>query len=406
MKSVSHSLLSLSREGREVIEIGNAELTSELTAFLGLFNAEPFFKQIELNVMSQNQVGVHWLIVDNNSADSSWEFAKSLAGKLQGPVTLVRNVMNIGGVGSLIAALDLAKGSWVATLHQDDAYYSNHLDELRKTIQLSRIDSVMVTTNMDSLKHKGLKGSRVPRANLLMQDKANVDVLLAHLRFHALPFPAAAFKSEPLASVPIGWHDNSFPDTELVCKLAALGSFKSSPVATMAYRENPLSESHILQTEERLKGQMLGLLRVFGSSEFKLIANSIEDDVRDAFFTHAAESVEIRLGRNEESRLTRRFLAEILAVEWNYSAKSVSHYLLREPDLLDGSFTSGFLRRTIEGKEKHTTVPTGSGEFGVVTARKKTWVQARVLASFFRITLYTLGKLGIRKDFSFEWRRR
>lgn len=406
MNNASQPLLSRVREQRTVYELGARANPIKITAFLGLYNAAPFFDQIETNVLSQQQEGVHWLIVDNDSSDNSWELAKALGSKLVGPVTLVKNHMNVGGAGSFISSLNLSQGSWMATLHQDDVYYPNHLQEIIKMIDRSSEDVILVTTNMDSLNPGAAKAKRSPRANLLLQNKTNVDVFLAHLRFHALPFPAAAFRITAVEKIPISWHDTSFPDTELVCKLASVGSFGTSSVATMAYRENPVSESHILQDAERRRGQMLGLLRVFGSQEFKIVAHSIGIDLRDDFFNHAAESVELRLGDSEESSLVQRFLADILAIEWGYSAKSVSSHLLAEPDLAEGSFPAGFLRRSIYGIDKIVGVPSNVANFPIIPPRAGGWVQTKIVSPLIKIGLFLVGKSGMRRDLNFQWRRR
>lgn len=406
MKDEPKALIDFLRENRTVVEIGGSKTQSSLTAFVGLFNAEAFFNQIEMNLLSQSQEGVHWLIVDNNSSDDSWGFAQTLAAQLQGRVTLVKNHMNVGGTGSFVSSLDLAEGSWIATLHQDDAYYPNHLDEIRRVISASPKDTVLVTTNMDSLKYEGSRGKPAPRANLILQNKTPVDVFLAHLRFHALPFPAAAFQMQALKKVPLAWHDNSFPDTELVSKLAALGGFETSPVVTMAYRENPLSESHILQSTERQKGQMLGLLRVFGSEEFKVIAHSVPLKSRDDFFEHAVCSVTIRLGETTDASLVRRFLAEVLSIEWNYSSRRASSYLIEESDAPKGSFTSDFLQRTIDKSESQATGFKGALEFRLVPPRQEKWYHTLVVTPFFRVAVLVLGLTKIRKDIDFRWRRK
>jgi glycosyltransferase involved in cell wall biosynthesis len=324
--SETPGLMTNLRKNRVIQEFRWQELPTDMTVFLGVYNGAVHGEIIRRNLISQNWEGCNLLLVDNDSSDASWEMLNQLANDLSCPVRLVKNPRNVGGAGSWLSNLDLVSSKWVATMHQDDYYYPEHVQTLRKLILSTGHDVAICTTSMDRLVGDS-KIQPFPRANWMLDASNSVQVFLSHLRFHSLPFPAAAFRKSAIESLPISWHDTSFGDTELVLRLSADFKFVSSPNPTMAYRENPNSESHILMDSNRASGQQIGLLKVFGSEAFEKVACSIPLLERDLFFLHALESVQIRLPDKKNSEPIKRFLAELLAIHWNYSSHAVNEFL-------------------------------------------------------------------------------
>lgn len=378
----------------------------EVTVFLGVFNATSHSEIIRSNLLSQDWQGCNLVMVDNNSSDSSWEMINHIATELPCPVRVAKNPKNVGGAGSWLSNLDLVTAPWVATMHQDDYYYPEHVQVLRGLVGQAASRVAMCTTSMD--RWDGGRGINLfPRTNWLLDASDPVSVFLAHLRFHALPFPTAAFRKSAVESLPISWHDTSFGDTEIVLRLAAEHQFVSHPKATMAYRENPASESHVLKHENRSIGQRIGLLKVFGSDAFGILAKGIALEHRDAFFIHAIESIDIRLAESSETELTKRFLAEMLSIHWNYSSQSVLQFL--KP--IYASEANTFAISLMEPKNQAGVgqVNLKASEGGLVEFRTpsrpssaRSWIFSQVAKAFMRLVA-TSGK---RRDIDFKWLRR
>jgi hypothetical protein len=376
-----------------------------MTVFLGVFNGSVHSEIIRKNLAHQDWEGCNLVIVDNASSDSSWEMLNGIGSELPCPVRVSRNPRNVGGAGSWLSNLDLASSAWVATMHQDDYYYPDHVQTLRRQVLNADSDVALCTTSMDRL----LADNKIhlfPRANWILDASDSIQVFLAHLRFHTLPFPAAAFRKTAVESLPVSWHDTSFGDTELVLRLAADYKFVSDPKSTMAYRENPESESHILRDLNRVSGQRIGLLKVFGSDAFERLVKAIHLEERDHFFLHAMESVEIRLAKGGDVESTKRFLAEILSIHWNYSSQAVNEYL----KITYGAEDNHFAVSLLSPAENKSEPPHQSASEDLTVPFVPPAKPAGLLSWFFRkvtsLIMRLAAKSGKRRDLDFEWKRR
>ena len=400
------SLISELRRNRVINDFRWDESHADMTVFLGVFNVGVHYELIRRNLSHQNWEGCNLVIVDNASSDSSWELMNQIGRELPCPVRVARNPRNVGGAGSWLSNLDLVSSEWVATMHQDDYYYPEHVQTLRRQVLKADSDVALCTTSMDRLLADN-KIQLFPRANWILDASDSTQVFLAHLRFHTLPFPAAAFRKIAVESLPISWHDTSFGDTELVLRLAADYKFVSDPKSTMAYRENPESESHILGDLNRVSGQGIGLLKVFGSDAFERLVRAIHLEERDHFFLHAMESIEIRLAQRGDAESTKRFLAEILSIHWNYSSRAVSEFLKITYVAEDNHFAVSLLspadnnesESPHENSSEDLTAPFAPP---VKPAGLLSWIFRQVSS----LTMRLAANSGKRRDLDFDWRRR
>lgn len=399
-------LTSAIRSGRVITKYRWSEpQKSDLTVFLGLYNASLHIGVIKETLYKQDWQGCNLVIVDNNSSDDSWTIINEVSEELSCPVLVAKNPVNVGGIGSWFANLDLATADWVATMHQDDYYYPEHVQNLRTLALQSSPEVAMCTTSMD--RWTGSKNIELfPRANWVLDASEPATVFLSHLRFHALPFPAAAFRKCTIESLPISWHDTSFGDTEMVLRLAADFKFVSHPTPTMAYRENPESESHILRTLNKVNGQRIGLLKVFGSDAFGRLARKIPLDDRDDFFVHAIESIDIRLDGSDETDLTKRFLAENLSIHWNYSSPAVNHFLQAIYEAEGNAFAAALLSGRASKTENESSPDKSLGDLVAFSApkgpgRATTWLFRLLTKNLMLLSAFS----GKRRDLNFKWRR-
>ena len=398
------------RQNRAVHGEFEPELESPgISVFIGLYNSANHFDNIISNIKLQTLPNLPIVLADNCSSDETWVLAKQLVELLPGRAVAIRNPVNVGGAGNFWSNMDLCPTDWIATLHQDDIYFENHVKTLLNLITGSPNESAIVATSMGRYLEDVNKAAIFPRANwLLSDDSSSVDLFLANLRNHCIPFPAAAFKRDVLGSKNIAWHDTSFPDTELLLGILAEHKVKFSKEVTMAYRENSQSESHSLGHAQRIAGQELALNRIFLSDSFSKLITTLNDKDKDSFFRHILDSISMRLGEGEESKRLKRSLAEILAIAWNYSCQEVNSFLLQTYSATGPDFSRIFLENVgmespwIDG----ITTPEKSGPRVDAKISRRFPIRCVGIKRFFAsYALRLLVFLGLRKDFDFRWRK-
>jgi|TARA_B110000503_G_scaffold104816_2_gene156406 glycosyltransferase involved in cell wall biosynthesis len=382
---------------------------ANLTVFVGLFNAAEYWVEIVDYLESQTFKKCHLLIADNASSDGTWDLMQTWTPEGFQSVTKVRNIANVGGSGNLYANLDLVQTTWVTACHQDDVYYSNHLELHEGLTNAASKRVAIVTSSMDRLNNDSYTPTPVPRVNWIASLDSPADVFLTHLRFHTLPFPAASFRTRALMEVSIPWHDTSFPDTEMIMKLAAEWEFVTSPFCTMAYRENPASESHVITSRQREAGQARALLRVFNSPEVIKIAKSVDQDSWDDFFEHASDSIRLRISNESMRNLVLLSLAETLAIAWGYGSRASNALIQAQMEELSNNFGREFFNFKIvkshDSELANPEIDRSRARFDANSPRRIRVVLKRALIRVTFKTLHRFGMLSWREDLNFKWQR-
>jgi glycosyltransferase involved in cell wall biosynthesis len=290
-------LINELRAAREVIgDVTSLKRNSVI--FLGLYNSGQFFGKIEKWLPSIEAKSLAILIVDNASTDGTWNWAQEVLTPLlpNANVVLVRNPVNLGAGGSLLVNLDfLSSAEWVMTLHQDDEYSPNHLEEHLKIMNQASSSLGMISSESRSFSPGGKELSYPRGAWLLGPDASAADVFIGHLKNHSFPFSGASFRVEMLNNIPILWHSTAFPDTEMVLRAIPKWSFHYISTATVRYLENPKSESHALSQGQRELGSFLALVRVFRSQEFSNLLRELEVLELGDFAVGVNSALKIRL---------------------------------------------------------------------------------------------------------------
>ena len=92
-----------------------------------LYNALPYFKETAISVLSQTFTNYEWIIVDDCSADESYEAAKELA-KKDNRIVLLQAEANGGSAKARNIALGKARGKYITFLDSDDLLDPNYLE--------------------------------------------------------------------------------------------------------------------------------------------------------------------------------------------------------------------------------------------------------------------------------------
>ena len=323
----------------------NNEKEWDFTVFLGIYNGSEYLKSLLNQITSQTDSDFKIVVVDNNSEDDSWEKLQEWKKKFGERLVLLKNENNLGGGGSLALALrnETIKAQWFTSFHQDDYYLANHIEVLKNEIQNSSESVVAICTSMGSLNEYGQPRPAPPRANWLLTGSSPADSFLLNLRTQALSWPSTAFKTDIFKSVFKYWHSPIFSDTETTLKLCGLGDFVYLPVQTMLYRENPKSESHVVNHLERQIGTTLGLIRVFNSTYFINVLDKIDEVNRSNFVSETYSSIDIRLDESPLKNLVKITASEAIAVTWDFCDKESNAYLAEMYNLIGSRVTSEFL---------------------------------------------------------------
>ena len=306
------------RKKREIFGSFDSNLDFSLTAFVGVFNASTYLDNIKSELLNQSSQDFFIVIVDNASSDETWREVSGWLSLFPGRIIVSRNNVNLGGLGSLLMNMDLVETDWFANIHQDDVYKPNHIDAFVREIASCDKRTVAISTSMGSMNHDGKLIARNVRTQWLLRRLDQPYIFLANLHTQTVPWPSTAFKVDTFLGVSRHWTGYAFADTEITMMLTAHGDFRFLNEETMYYRENPLSESHLVTQHDREITTLVSLSRVFNSNEFLAILRLIELKDRATFLLNLNAGLENRLRDAHNLLVIKTMTHEIIANEWGY----------------------------------------------------------------------------------------
>jgi glycosyltransferase involved in cell wall biosynthesis len=301
--------------------------TQNITLYLGIYNGEKYIDSLLEQIQSQDHQKFNILVVDNNSSDES----KKMFGKWRkiynNNFQFVKNEVNYGSHGSLFKNMDKIKTPWFCTLHQDDYYKPDHISTISELILSSRKNIVGVSTTMGSMSNSGKILNSKPRVTWFSSNLDEPGQFLQNLKAQTVPFPATAFNLSVFKKTVVPFHSPTFSDTEQTLRMLGYGRFIFSQKETMYYRENPDSESHVLNIKERTIGASVALSRIFNSNEFDLILNKVVEKKRNLFATQLIEALSQRIPESDLLIATQTIALERMIAKWGYGEKIISSLL-------------------------------------------------------------------------------
>jgi glycosyltransferase involved in cell wall biosynthesis len=252
---------------------------TNLTVFLGIYNGEKYLEDLLEQIKNQDTNNFKLLIVDNASTDGSFKIINTWPQKLSNMnMEIIRNPRNLGAGGSLNLNLNTIDTPWFITMHQDDFYKPNHISTLIQKISEAGDEISGVSATMGSMTNDGKKMKSIPRSSWFSADLDKYGQFIQNVKSQTIPFPCTAFRTEVYKKTKVLIHNPSFSDTEQTLRMLCHGKFIFTQEETMLYRENPASESHVLNDKEREIGSYIGLNRVFGSELFKIFIKTLEKE--------------------------------------------------------------------------------------------------------------------------------
>ena len=298
-----------------------------LTLFLGIYNGEKYIDSLLEQIQSQELQNFYILVVDNNSSDQSGKMFGRWKKIYKDNFQFIKNQVNYGGHGSLFQNMARITTPWFCTLHQDDFYKPNHTRTINELITASKKNTVGVSTTMGSMSNNGKILNSKPRVTWFSPNLDEPGQFLQNVKAQSVPYPATAFNLGVFKNTIVPFHSPTFSDTEQTLRMLGYGRFIVSQKETMFYRENPVSESHIINLKERTIGAAIGLSRVFNSHEFGLILNKVTEDKRSVFASQLIEAISHRIADSELLVTTQTISIETMITKWGYGDKNLSFLL-------------------------------------------------------------------------------
>lgn len=309
-------------DGRVIVEgefFREQSESSNTTVFLGLYNGEKFLDSTLHQLQSQYVQDFPILIVDNCSTDKTWARILSWPVDILKRAKLIRNPVNVGGVGTMWINLDEIKTDWLSVWHQDDYYFGNHMKEHITACEAASADVAVVFTDMGSMDGSGQKVPTILRQSWVANLGSAESRFLANLFLQVVSYPSSSLRKAALVGIEAPWHSASFNDTEITLLQAPDWTFVFVRQRTMLYRMNPESASNELDAKERALGPFASLNRVFSSESFFRLCLRLNPANRSKFATSVLQGIEVRLGNTELTELVKLVASETMATAWAYS---------------------------------------------------------------------------------------
>jgi glycosyltransferase involved in cell wall biosynthesis len=298
-----------------------------LTLYIGIYNGEKYIDGLLEQIQSQEHQKFHILVVDNNSLDQSGKMFGRWKKIYKNNFQFIKNQSNYGGLGSLYKNMNKITTPWFCTLHQDDFYKPNHTRTINELITASKKNTVGVSTTMGSMSNNGKILNSKPRVTWFSSNLDEPGQFLQNVKAQSVPFPATAFNLAVFKNTIVPFHSPTFSDTEQTLRMLGYGSFIVSQKETMFYRENPVSESHVINSKERAIGAAIGLSRVFNSHEFDQILNKVNENKRSLFASQLIQAISHRIVDSELLITTQTIAIETMITKWGYGDKNLSFLL-------------------------------------------------------------------------------
>jgi hypothetical protein len=362
------------------------------TVFLGLFEGRQYLQARIKELEAQTNQDFYLLIVDNCSSDFDMNSAQDLL--LDSPVLkdrfqIVQNPVNLGGLGSFQLNVDIVQTPWITSFHQDDQYLANHMDIHLQEINKISDQVISVSTDLGSLGADGKKQPVPPRANWFIETRTQFDQFLAIVAEQVIPFPALSIRTSFVELDEVPWHTAAFSDSEMTLRALMRGKNEFIRKQTVLYRENPNSESHTQGETVRIHSATIGLLRVFGSTEFVNFLRGVPKDDRGTFASKLERAINLRISNQQFTQLLWSMCLEQLTHAWAYeefrttAATSELFGKLGQsytPEILDGILRKLDPSVTIDHENSAKFINTESDSLATPKARRKTVLSILYLA--------------------------
>lgn len=173
------------------------------------------------SVLYQTYKNIEILLIDDNKIDSYSLEVINLVEKLRDErIKIVKNDNNIGGALSRNKGIQIAKGTYISFLDDDDFYLKDKIEKQVDFMKKNKCDFVISDL---AIVDQNLKLQDVRTHNWLKKNKENENTLINHYKYHFTGTPSFLFNKTPLIDC------GGFPNVKmghefhLVCNLLEKG---------------------------------------------------------------------------------------------------------------------------------------------------------------------------------------
>ena len=316
-----------------------------LTVFIGIYNASPFLSDLLASIGNQKWTAdVHLVFVDNSSTDGSWEALLDSLPDLPCQMTLVRNRVNLGALGSLYRNADLIKSEWMTFIHQDDLYLPNFLDSCLREIKVWQSENVS-SISFDYFTVAGKQSAaHSPNPTWFAKGWPPYVAFLENLSNHSVPWPCTVFRSQYLLGSPVPFHSPAFLDTEIALKQVSLGRHVYVPERVMNYRIHGDSGSHSLPSGEAEVLRSTSILRVVNSKEFADLVRTVPTRKQATWMSEVMSAAEGYVESPDLRNLLHISIAEAIVLALDYKNAECNQKLAMSLSALGAAGSARLMR--------------------------------------------------------------
>lgn len=201
------------------------------SVIMACHNAAPYVRQAISSVVGQTFSSWELIIVDDASQDDSLSYIK-IASQADSRVRYISSEINMGAAAARNAAIEVAKGEWLAILDADDVYLPHKLEKQYEVIKGSKSNLVLVGAGCF---HVNSEGVRSKEYNYSPNSEVLKNNLVSMLKFP--PHSSLVYrKSSFLAAGGFNVRFARSEDYELWLRLSELGDFFAWPLPLIEYR--------------------------------------------------------------------------------------------------------------------------------------------------------------------------
>ena len=201
-----------------------------VSVIMPVYNSQEYIDKAVQSVLSQTFKDFELIIVDDHSADKSWNIIKRYARKSK-KIKSLRNRKKIGLPISVKRALEKARGDYITKIESDDLCYKTRFEKQVRYLNKNR-RTVAVGTQYLFINERGRKVNKKVSPPLF--ERINQYIY----RFLPVQQPALmiAKKRLPRNFDFYNYDTDSLEDTELVYKLSKYGEVENLPYTLLRYR--------------------------------------------------------------------------------------------------------------------------------------------------------------------------
>ncbi|MDR5751445.1 MULTISPECIES: glycosyltransferase [unclassified Caballeronia] len=261
-----------------------------VSVVLPVYNGERFLQDTLESISAQHRDDIEVVIIDDGSADSSWDIVSRWRHEQPFLVHAVRKPSNYGVCAALTDATSIATGRYIAQIGHDDVWLPGHLTKLVDALELAPtavaafadvgyIDATGMPADVSIFNHEQLRNVTRPKLFSTM------------LKGNFLCAPASMFRRECFDRAYWGISNERLQDFELWLNLLFEGDFVSSNAPTCLYRVHGNNLSSGSQMRRQSEYELLATFtRVLLGKRFGTFYRSIADEQeRMTFLSDAHE---------------------------------------------------------------------------------------------------------------------